>query len=249
MLIGIALSRRAILHPAPRLEAGEDDLLKSGALLLFVGMLPSAVGVLVGVILALVSGPDALGYLEAARIVAQPILVFAIGLSAVLGPRSMRAARARARGEARRLARQFGGAVLGLGIVYAAIVGFPNPLNGLAWLIPKAYTVPGVVALTVAGHVALSLAMPVRSEMLGAGRIGPLAWIEAVANLANIACASLAGLVGIFALPMGMLAQGTIRLALLRVQSARLYREGPDVAGDRPDGPPAISDWSDGSSV
>ena len=248
MMVGVILARRAIARPAPRLVEGGDDLLKSGALLLFIGMLPSVVGVLAGVILARVSGPDVLGYLEAARVVAQPILVFGIGLSAVLGPRSMRAARARERGEARRLAWQFSAAVLGLGIVYAIFVGFPNPLNVLAWLIPKAYTVSGVVLLTIAGHVALSLAMPRRSEMLGAGRIGSLAWIEAISNVVNVACASLAAVIGIFALPLGTLAQGLIRLVLLHVQNARLYRKPLDGSNRRPGASSPISglDWPDG---
>jgi hypothetical protein len=79
----------------------------------------------------------------------------------------------------------------------------------------------------IVAHVAMSLAFPQRSELLGMGRSRALAGIEAAASVACLACAFLASVVGIFALPFGMIAQGLIRFALLRLQSARLYRITP----------------------
>ena len=46
----------------------------------------------VAAIVAAIAGATILGYAEAARVVAQPVLVFATGLTAVLAPRAMRSA-------------------------------------------------------------------------------------------------------------------------------------------------------------
>ncbi len=64
----------------------------------------SFVGVLLIVELA---GPEAMGFAEAARVAAQPILVLATGLSAVLGPRGMEAAIRRTRPQAQKVLRLF----------------------------------------------------------------------------------------------------------------------------------------------
>jgi O-antigen/teichoic acid export membrane protein len=191
--------------------------------LLLVGLLSSATGVIAGIVIARISGPDTLGYLEAARVVAQPVLVFALGLSAVLGPRLMRAAQTRRRDDARRLARQFSAAIAVMGLMYALVFGIRYPGNVLALLIPKAFIVPGVVMLTIIAQIAVSLATPQRSELLGAGWNKTLAGVEAISNAAIVGCAFLASVVGIFALPIGTLSMGLIRILLLRHQTTQLY--------------------------
>jgi O-antigen/teichoic acid export membrane protein len=206
-----------------RLEGDGASLLRSGGWLLVMGMLPHGAAVLAGLFLAQVRGPGALGYLEAARIVAQPILVFATGLNAVLGPRSMHAARAADAAPARRLSRRFVGAVLIVGIAYAGMFGAPHAWNLFTHLTPKAFEIPWVVMLMIVAHIALSLSLPERSELLGAERSRSLASIEAVASLATVLCALLAIIIGILALPLGLIVQAIVRHALMRVHAMRLY--------------------------
>ena len=241
LAIGMVLLRSDHARPAPVVAGSAEELRRSGAWLLLTGVLPNGTAVLAGVILTQVSGPEALGYLEAARIVAQPILVFAAGLNAVLGPRSMHAAISFQAHRARRLSRQFTTLVLLVGAGYAITFGVPHALNVFAWVSPKAFTVPWIVMVMIVAHVALSISLPERSELLGAGRSRSLAGIEAFAGLASLACALLAVILGVFALPLGLFVQGLIRQVLLRRQAARHYRAGP--ARGSPDSVPA-PEWS-----
>jgi O-antigen/teichoic acid export membrane protein len=223
LLVGMRYSRSALTAPAPVLPDRERDLLRTGMWLLLVGLLSSATNVIAGIVIARISGPDTLGYLEAARVVAQPVLVFTLGLSAVLAPQLMRAAQTRQRNDARRLAWQFSAAIAVVGLMYALVFGIRYPGNVLALLIPKAFIVPGVVMLTIVAQITVSLASPQRSQLLGAGWNKTLAGVEAISNSAIVGCAFLASVVGIFALPIGTLSMGLIRLLLLRHQTTHLY--------------------------
>jgi O-antigen/teichoic acid export membrane protein len=239
---GMALLRLEHAPPVPVLAGSAEELRRSGAWLLLTGVLPNGTAVLAGMILTQVSGPGALGYLEAARLVAQPILVFAAGLNAVLGPRSMHAAISLQAERARRLSRQFTTLIALVGIGYALAFGVPHALNLFARLSPKAFTVPWIAMLMIVAHVALSLSLPERSELLGVGRSRALASIEAVASLASLACAFLAVVLGVVALPIALLVQGLLRWVLLRSRAARHYRPAASPASlNAPSG--AEAEW------
>jgi O-antigen/teichoic acid export membrane protein len=227
LVCGMIFSWTSLRGGSPEFPDAKAGLLTSGAWLLFMAVIPNVTAVLVGIVLAQVRGSDALGYLEAARIVAQPILVFSIGLGAVLGPRSVAAAQSQQRTQARKLARQFNSSVLLMGIAYAIVCAAPHGINVLAWLVPRAFTVPGIVMLTIAANISLGLAMPERNELQGARQSRFLAWAETVANAARLGCGFLAGLIGMFALPLGLLMQGLIRWGLLHFRVARLYPRAP----------------------
>ena len=74
--------------PPLRLRA----IMGKGVWLIQNDLAPSVAAFAVAAIIAALASPEDLGYAEAARVVAQPILVLSAGLSAVLSPRAMKAA-------------------------------------------------------------------------------------------------------------------------------------------------------------
>ncbi|MDJ0954380.1 MAG: hypothetical protein QNJ81_11945, partial [Acidimicrobiia bacterium] len=66
-------------------------LAREGRWLLTQSIVPNVAHFAVAAIIAALAGAEALGYAEAARVVAQPVLVLATGLTAVLAPRAMEA--------------------------------------------------------------------------------------------------------------------------------------------------------------
>jgi O-antigen/teichoic acid export membrane protein len=220
---GMALSGSKLSGAASSSPEGRANPLPSGGWLLVIGLFPNVAAVLVSLALVHMRGPELLGYFEAARIVAQPIPTLALGLGAVLGPRAMRAAHSRRRTEARRIAAQFRTCLGAVGMLYLLAVGIPHRGNVFARLVPEAFTIPGVVAFLIVAYVAMCMALPSQNELLGAGRFRFLAATEAVANAARVACVFLVGFIGIFALPVGILAHALLRLGILRIGKRRIY--------------------------
>ena len=81
-------------------------LMRSGKWLLFSASMGPAAGFTVSLLVTNLADAAALGLAEAARIAAQPVLVLALGLAAVLRPASMEAAIRGDRPTARRLSRR-----------------------------------------------------------------------------------------------------------------------------------------------
>lgn len=165
-------------------------------------LVPTGATFLAATMVTHLAGPVALGHAEAARIVAQPLLVIAMGLSAVLGPRSLEAGAARDREEARRFSRPFTFLLGCAGLAYSAVTitaWWGNPLGAL---IPKAYAVPGLVTATVLAHVATGMGYPFRAELLGARRLQRLPQMAMIAGLLQCAVAGLAAWLGAFARPV-----------------------------------------------
>ena len=228
LIAGIALSGTKLTGGVPSSAEERGELLPSGGWLLVIGLIPNVTAVLVSAALAHMRGPDVLGYYEAARIVAQPILVLSLGLGAVLGPRAMRAAQARRQKEATHIAAQFRACLIALGAVYALAVGIPHRGNLLAWLVPEAFVIPWVVMCLIAAQVTLSLTLPSQNELLGAGRFRFLATTEAIGAGARVACVLLVRLVGVFALPIGLLVHALLRLGLHQFEKRRYYGSLPE---------------------
>jgi O-antigen/teichoic acid export membrane protein len=209
----------ALVVSRERLHGPETIVLRAGALLgagrwlMVVGLLPTVTAFAAGALVAHLAGPDVLGLAEAARVAGQPILVLTIGLSAVLGPLSMRAAQDHDALAARRAARRFTTLTAAGGGAYLLIVGHAWSLNPMAALLPGAYAVSGLVALTVLANMAQAVAFPGRSEMLGAERNAALAGIEVAGNAMRLAVAAFAATLRAFAIPAGLLVLALVRFA------------------------------------
>ncbi|MDJ0952873.1 MAG: hypothetical protein QNJ81_04280 [Acidimicrobiia bacterium] len=187
-------------------------LAASGKWLVIRAATPAAFAFIAANILTQLAGPEAYGYAEAARQVAQPITVLAVGLMAILGPRAVRAGTAGDAVAGAHNRRSFVGLMLLAGAGYIALAGFDWALNPMAWLVPAAYTMSGLVVATVVANLLAAVFLIIGRELLGAGQARSLAIISIIATPALPLAAATAGTTGAFARPIGYIVEGSIRV-------------------------------------
>jgi O-antigen/teichoic acid export membrane protein len=187
-------------------------------------------------------GPEVLGYAEGARVVARPVIILGLGLAAVLGPRSVRAGMAVDLAAARSSRRIFWALSLLGGLLYLPLVGFHWALNPLTTVLPTAYEVDGLVAVTVIGAIVLNHALPFWYELLGGRRQRDLARSEGIASALKVATGLLASLLQAFTLPIAWGLAFVARGIGLDVYARRLFRDGMGPTGK----PPEVSARRDG---
>ena len=219
-------------NPPEPLPASRERL-RSGMWLLLVGALGPATAFGSAALVSLLGGIEAVGFAEAARMIAQPVLVLATGLGAVLGPRAIDAGARRDLVRARALRREFMAAILVAGVVYTGFLGWDWAGNPLADWLSTAYAIEALVLVSCASHVVNGLVYPYRSELLGGRRERRIASVDAIGNLGRMGIAGLSGLIGAMALPAGFLLLGLVRVVGYRSAARRLYKGGgaPGPAG------------------
>ncbi|MGI9666753.1 MAG: hypothetical protein ACR2N2_06570 [Acidimicrobiia bacterium] len=198
-------------------------LASEGRWLLAQAIVPSLAHFAVAAIVAALAGAIVLGYAEAARVVAQPVLVFATGLTAVLAPRAMRAAMDIDISSARYARRVFLGLVTAAGLVYllwASTDWFGNPM---AYIVPAAYVVPGLVAAMIVANIATASLYLDSNEFLGARMARQLSLLSILLSPILVLFAFTAGTTGAFAIPIGRTVRISINIVLLRVLLSRYY--------------------------
>jgi hypothetical protein len=191
-------------------------LTRTGSWLLLIEAVPAAAGFMVAALVAHYAGAAALGHAEAARVVGQPVLVLAVGLSAVLAPRLFLAARQRKNASAHRSARVFTMVITLVGVGYLGLVGPGWHWNPIRSLVPSAYEVRGLAVATIAANIAFVAAYPLRHQMVGAGLKRGLLRIELAGNALRGLVAMGAAVLQSFALPAGLLLLGLTRAAAYR---------------------------------
>ncbi len=206
------------------------ELVRSGRWLLASGLMPDGAAFVAAALVAHLASVGALGAAEAARIVAQPLLVLSTGLAAVLSPRSMESAAAGDRRAARRYERVFCAIVVGAAVAYALAVGADSPWNLFGALFAAAYDVPGLVALAIAANLVHALSIPYQSELVAGRREVQMAGREAAGVGAHIAVAAAAPVLQAHAKPGAALAHSAVRWLGYRVERERLYRRDPQRA-------------------
>jgi O-antigen/teichoic acid export membrane protein len=208
------------------------SLMRSGRWLVLAGTAPGLGGFGAASLVAHLAGAPALGYAEAARVLARPVAVLSQGLVAVLGPDLMRAGDSRDRSSGRRISRQYAVLVAGLGSVYLLLAGFEWPLNPFALLVPQAYVVPRLTAAFIGVYVVDRVAgAGAGLQLLGAGRERAVAIGETVASVGRVLGGTTAPFTAAFAVPLGYLIMSMIRRTWARVLMRRLYADRPDSAG------------------
>ncbi len=179
------------------------SLAREGRWLLLQASFPSVAHFAVAAIIAALAGAEALGYAEAARVVAQPVLVLATGLTAVLSPRAMEAAMDRNLSAARHTRNVFRLVMVGGGLLYIAAAAVPWSLNPMQYLVPSAYVVSGLVAVTILANL-ISTAMYVEvNELLGAQKARAMAVIAIATSPILVIVAFTARATEAFARPLG----------------------------------------------
>lgn len=203
------------------------ELAAKGKWLVIHAAAPSITAFAVSAIVAELADPETLGYAEAARVVAQPVLVLAAGLTAVLAPRSMRAAMDTDRAVARNTSRAYLLMMFLAGAAYIAIAGWDWVLNPMAYIVPSAYVVSGLVVVTVIGNLVQSGVFLQVNELLGAYRERFLAGIAWAVTPVMLAIGATAGVTGAFARPLSRLAGATIRYGVQDRVLRNVYADAP----------------------
>ncbi len=212
------------------------ELAISGRWLVLRAALPAAFAFAAANVLVALVGPVIYGYAEAARQVAQPVIVIATGLVSVLGPHSMRASMSFDSHTSWRTWRAYGLAIAGSGIAYALVVGGDWSLNPMKYIVPAAYEVAWLVPVTILANVISAAAMLLISELIGAGRAKLLAGLSAATSPALLIVALTANTTEAFARPLGLIAEGVLRLSGARLLLHRHYSGGRSDTGEvRPD--------------
>jgi O-antigen/teichoic acid export membrane protein len=232
-LTGVIIARRWAGGRYPE-SLQRRELAGSGRWLLVGSLVPSVSGFTASALIAHLAGAAALGYAEAARVVARPLEVFAFGLGFVLNPRSMEAAREQNEAAARRISRSYTALVLGLAVLYGGVVALPWAGNVFARLLPTAYVVGGLVAVTILSAAVSGLTVPFRAELVGGRKEVALARISMLSAAVQVLVGGAAGVLGAFAKPLSLVAStGLAWLRFGRALSAH-YRAGvltPDQPG------------------
>lgn len=210
--VGLLLSSRDLLAPTTEEPISRQRLLRSGRPLLAVGLVPGVSTFVVSWLVTSIAGSATLGYVHAARIVGQPVAVIQKGLGSVLGPRATRAASQRDLAALSRISRLFGGLIIIAGAFWMAAVAIPAPWNVLPEVLPLAYVVPGLVAAAIIAYTIQSLSVARRYEVYGAAKEKSAAKTELQGNVVRVGVALFAGLIGPFAVPIGLASLGVIRL-------------------------------------
>jgi O-antigen/teichoic acid export membrane protein len=218
-------------EPLTRLAV--SDLFRFGRWLVLIGLTPAGARFLSGVLVTHLASAATLGYVEAARVVSQPLFVLMMGLSAVLVPRLMEGAAQRRPEIARSAAVPFRAIVITGGVLYLLVVGFQWPLNPLPLALPSAYVVQGVVPLMIIAQILQGVLQPPRAELTGAGWGRTLLRLEVASSLPLCLMSATARLTGAFAAPVGAVLQGIAGLWLLERARRRIYRGAEPGVGDR----------------
>jgi O-antigen/teichoic acid export membrane protein len=227
LVVGLLLAagKRRNLEALERLRIGQ--LVRLGRWLVLIGITPTAASFVAGVLVTHFASATALGYVQAAGLLSQPMYVLMVGLSAVLGPRLLQAGAERRSELARRVSRPFRVGLVAAALLYLLGVGFRWPLNPLPDLLPSAYVVGGLVPLMIIGQTLQGLLQPPRAQLTGAGRVRTLLGLELSSSALLCLGSASAGITGPFALPLGSIAWGVVGLYLLGRACRRLYVEAP----------------------
>jgi O-antigen/teichoic acid export membrane protein len=203
-------------------------LARQGRWLVTQALAPNIAYFAVATIVAALAGAEALGYAEAARVVAQPVLVLATGLTAVLAPRAMEAAMHRDLHAARHTRNVYLLVMAGGGALYLAWATTPWALNPMKYLVPAAYAVTGLVALTVVANL-ISAAMYLEvNELLGAQKARPMAGVAIITSPILVLVALTARTTEAFARPLGHAIRDAIQVLWYRSKLQKHYRERRD---------------------
>jgi hypothetical protein len=216
-------------------------LVASGKWLVLRASLPAAFAFAAANVLVQLAGSVAYGHAEAARQVAQPIIVLATGLVAVLGPHSMRAGMTLDSRTSWRTWRAYAFAISGASILYIVLVGWSWALNPMERIVPAAYEVRWLVPVTVTANVISALVMLLTSEIIGAGRTKVLAGLSAMTSPALLIVSFTAGTTGAFARPFGLILEGVLRFTGARFLLRHHYAAGIAPPSDTGVIPPVVT--------
>ena len=226
-IVAVPWIRRSLIFAPERPTRRQLNAI--GGWLLSTGLVKTGVGYLSRTVLHSFAGVAALGLVEGARVVAQPLNVLGLGLMSQVGPRLMESAASRDKASARRWRRRFL-ALLAVGAVpYAALASGPWTFNPLATITPRAYELPGLTAAMLIAVIIACWLRPLRNEMLGARKQRAVARITFLLGLVELALVGLAFVIGPFAMPVAIAGTSLFGVFLLFGALRAVYQPGRDL--------------------
>jgi hypothetical protein len=109
---------------------------------------------------------------------------------------------------ASRLRRTTAAIMIPAGLAYLAVVAVDWSLNPIARLVPAAYTVGGLVALSALANIVLSLELPYRAEMIGGRHERDYSFLTIGFSALAVGVAATAPVTRAFARALGELGRG-----------------------------------------
>ena len=203
---GLLLSR-----PAWRLRPAAPVVTVSGRWLAASSVTAYGGTLVASVVMTLVAGPEIVGFAEAARVAAQPVLVVTTGVAAALASRHLRAADTVDKAAAMMVNKSFFLVVAIAGISYLAIAGFAWSFNPVFALIPSAYEIAWLIPVTILSNLVLSFTSPLRDQLIASNKEVPMAKIDFASLAIPTVVAASAGVTGAFARPLGIIGQNAFR--------------------------------------
>lgn len=232
LALGLFLARsQGGQDAAPRLSFGE--LAASGRWLLGMALIPYAADFAGAMLIVALAGPEAMGMAEAARVAAQPILVFATGLSAVLGPVGIEAAVHGDRPKAQRSQRIYIALIVGGAMAYLVVAGYAWIGNPMTYLVPAAYRVEGLVALTIVANAIRGSMAQSANELMGGREERQLTRISFLTAPLLLLGSATAGVTGAFARPIGIIASASVKFGAYWHARSRMYDDDSRVSARR----------------
>jgi O-antigen/teichoic acid export membrane protein len=231
--VGVRYARLSQVAAGATAALRREEIRRSGRWLVVLALLDAGTAFIVVAIVARIAGVAAVGYAEAARIVAQPVMVLTWGLSAVLGPRSVRAGRELHAEQAKQISRRFTRILAVAGAVGLTIFTFDWWGNPMAWLLPTAYALPGLAGLSILAYLANGFGYPFWSELIGGRLEKSMVKADIKANVLRTLLAGSAAFTHAYAVPLSLLCFSVARWLGFQQVRVVMYRRGitPEVDG------------------
>lgn len=210
-----AFSARHSVHPTVR-----------GETVLFSSLLVAGGGLLSSVLMSLIAGPVTAGYAEAARTVAQPVLVVATGLSSAFTSRVHSAVYEGDRAKAEHANRLFHIFMILTAGVFLALFAFEGPSQIIGDLVPAVLAVPGLVLVATVGNLVFGISINYRDQLIAGGREDTLLRTDKWGIVFPIATALATPWLGAFARGIGLVLQSTYSGLRYRTVWTGLFNNG-----------------------
>ena len=144
-------------------------------------------------------------------------------------PASMEAAVSCDHRRARQISSRFTVLLGGIAAGYGLWMVLPSPWNPIRFMIPLAFSVSGLVAVSVLAALANGLSPLYVSELVASGQTRNVAVVQGVAALGRGLTAALAPAFGAFTVPAAAVAAGILRIGVALRKLSGIYQEARSV--------------------